>query len=134
MSTTGWTKNGSYEWDYGVVELNCSIGRTVGTFGYNASGYTGTSVSLTGFPGEKKPAGSMWTENGKIDDRTDRQLYFTIDETSGQSGAPVYKGTSKGPVIVGVTNGGLTSPIWDDTNYARRVDSDLIAFIKKNAQ
>jgi glutamyl endopeptidase len=92
FSVTGWvnSKNGLY--DYGAVKLNCSIGNTVGWFGlsWTSGSLTGT-VTITGYPGEKKPADSMWTASGKITSDAQRQIFYTIPTTPGQSGAPVYR-------------------------------------------
>lgn len=77
-------------YDYGAIKLNCSIGNTVGWMGYSTNGVVGKSIRITGYPGEKKPAYSMWTETGKIAKKANQMLYTYTDFTAGQSGAPMY--------------------------------------------
>ncbi len=91
-SVKGWVSSGQEAYDYGAVKLNCDIGDTVGWFGmrYQTKSLTGTSVTITGYPGDKKPDNSMWTASGKITDSLVRQLLYKISTAPGQSGSPVY--------------------------------------------
>jgi glutamyl endopeptidase len=91
-SVKGWVKSRQEAYDYGAVKLNCDIGDTVGWFGmrWQANTLTGTSVTITGYPTDKKPDDSMWTASGKITDSRVRQLLYKISTNRGQSGSPVY--------------------------------------------
>jgi glutamyl endopeptidase len=91
-SVKGWVNSGQEAYDYGAVKLNCDIGDTVGWFGmrYQTKSLTGTKVTITGYPGDKKPDGSMWTASGKITVSLERQLLYKISTGPGQSGSPVY--------------------------------------------
>jgi glutamyl endopeptidase len=91
-SVKGWVSSGQEAYDYGAVKLNCDIGDTVGWFGmrYQTKSLTGTKVTITGYPGDKKPDGSMWTASGKITVSLARQLLYKISTGAGQSGSPVY--------------------------------------------
>jgi glutamyl endopeptidase len=92
-SVTGWMNDRNSLYDYAAIKLNCDTGVTVGWFGMLAtsSSLTRTSVTITGYPGDKKPTGSMWTASGKISSSAERQVFYTISTGGGQSGAPVYK-------------------------------------------
>jgi glutamyl endopeptidase len=92
-SVTGWVNDKNSLYDYGAIKLNCKIGNTTGWFGFSwtPKSLTGTSVTITGYPGDKKPAGSMWTASGKITASAERQVFYTIPTSGGQSGSPAYK-------------------------------------------
>jgi glutamyl endopeptidase len=95
-SVTGWvddkTPPAPAPYDYGAVKLNCSIGNEVGWLGlrWQSSSLTRTSVTITGYPNDKKPDDSMWTASGKITGSPGRELLYTISTAPGQSGSPVY--------------------------------------------
>lgn len=92
-TTTGWVYNADRRYDYGAVKLNCSTGNQTGWFGlsWTAASLTGTPVTITGYPGDKQPRGSMWTAHGAINSSAERQVFYTISTAPGQSGAPVYR-------------------------------------------
>jgi glutamyl endopeptidase len=91
-SVKGWVDSGQEAYDYGAIKLNCDIGDTAGWFGmrYQTNSLTGTSVTITGYPVDKKPDFSMWTASGKITDSRERQLLYKISTNQRQSGSPVY--------------------------------------------
>jgi V8-like Glu-specific endopeptidase len=101
-SVSGWvSKVPNPLYDYGAIRLNCNIGETVGWFGMRstAASLTGTSVTITGYPGRITPRFSMWTASGKISGSAERQLYYTIATSPGESGGPVYE---RGPYALAV--------------------------------
>ncbi|MEV4760939.1 trypsin-like serine protease [Micromonospora sp. NPDC049559] len=99
-SVTGWTSSGDEAYDYGAIKLNCTIGYTVGWFGYwwQAASLAGTSTLINGYPGEK-PFGEQW--RGDSVARTvavsqTNQIFYSNDTTGGMSGSPVYQNRPAG--------------------------------------
>jgi glutamyl endopeptidase len=91
-TTRGFLFNDDDRYDYGAVKLNCSVGNQTGWFGmrWTTAPLGGTSVTITGYPGDKSPDGSMWTASGPINSDSEREVFYTIDAGPGQSGSPVY--------------------------------------------
>lgn len=88
-----WTLTANnWDWDYGVIKLNCTIGNTVGWYGYTNSGYsTSTVLSTQGYPSDK-PATSMWRTTGRVLSAYGTAQWLSdIDIMAGQSGSPVYR-------------------------------------------
>lgn len=92
-SNQGWTGGAAnYDWDYGVIKLNCRIGASLGWYGYTNSGYsTSTVLSTQGYP-KDKTAYSMWRTTGRVLSAYGNAQWLTnIDIIGGQSGSPVYR-------------------------------------------
>lgn len=93
FSVTGWTSSANREYDYGAIQLNSTLGNTVGWFGFRwqSSNTFSGAYRITGYPGDKA-YGTMWTmqDNPGIRRVTTRRLFYAIDTYGGQSGAPVY--------------------------------------------
>lgn len=126
MSVEGWTSSGLVEYDYGAVLLNCGIGAATGWFGlrWSSGSHTGDPVRVTGYPGEHTPP-TMWTHNGDILGTANRRLFYGIDTTPGQSGAPVYGACSEGgPCALAVHAYGIPDS-GAVTNSGTRVTEDV---------
>ena len=93
FSNTYWTLYRNHEYDYGAIQLNSTLGNTVGWLGFRwqSSNTFSGPYAITGYPGDK-PYGTMWTmqENPGIRAVTTRKLWYSIDTYGGQDGAPVY--------------------------------------------
>ena len=64
--------------------------------------------------------------NGKISSCTANKLSYTIDTTGGQSGSPVYKGSGKNTVSIGIhTNGS------NKVNKATRITKSMFDYFNK---
>ena len=120
-STTPWIQNEDSTMDYALVKLNRTIGSQTGWFGY---GYeqtsVGTKVRITGYPGEKNQ--TQWYMSGNIFAQSQYRLWYTIDTTPGQSGAPIYLPTY---IAVGVHTDGLVT--W---NGGKRIHEDMFNWMK----
>lgn len=83
--------NGDSDFDYGVIEVSSDLGKKTGYFGFTwqSSSYNGSTVTVTGYPGEKIPG--QWTMSGTVYATSTYLLSYNVDTTGGQSGAPVYK-------------------------------------------
>ena len=94
-SVTGWTSSRNRNYDYGAIKLNCSIGNTVGWFGYRwtSSSLNGQTTNLAGYPGDKA-YGTMWRHTSTVRISQTYRLYYANDTAGGQSGSPVWNSSS----------------------------------------
>lgn len=86
-----WTESQDGEYDWAVIELTDNIGDETGWFGigWTSSDPTGTTVTITGYPGEHRYY--QYKMSGKITRSSANKLYYnTIDTSGGQSGSPIY--------------------------------------------
>ena len=85
-----WINEHNEEYDYGVIELNTSIGDKTGYFGTHYSFWSlkNKNITVSGYPGEYYR--QQWAMSGKVKKNTTRKIYYNIDTTGGQSGCPVY--------------------------------------------
>lgn len=90
-SVLGWTRDNSYNYDYGSIKLNCTVGDYTGWFGYywNDASRVNNWMYVTGYPGDKS-WGTMWGMGGYIHTENSRRLYYSLDTAPGQSGSPLY--------------------------------------------
>lgn len=111
-SVTGWTVNRNTNYDYGAIQLDCSVGNTTGYFGfrYTSSSLNGTAETISGYPGDKT-YGTQWKHSDQIRNTYTYKLEYQNDTYGGQSGSPVYhsySGCSSACSIAIHTNGGST--------------------------
>ena len=92
-SPDGWRFDGKPSADWSLMQLDCTIGDTVGWFGYGyvagADGLTDVKVRIEGYPGDKA-LGTEWKMSGKIATSSKTMAYYKIDTYGGQSGSPVF--------------------------------------------
>lgn len=114
-SVLGWTRDRNWEYDYGVIKLNCTVGNTVGWYGlrWTTASLNGVASITRGYPGDK-PA-EQWASNGTVRRSDVRKLFYTNDTVGGQSGSPVYDYVNgNGPYGIavhayGTNDGGATN-------------------------
>lgn len=89
-SVTGWTGSKDETYDYGAIKLNCTIGNTVGWFGYfwQSASLNLLPATVAGYPDDKSL--QQWKSLGVIRVSQTRQVFYQNDSRPGQSGAPVY--------------------------------------------
>jgi glutamyl endopeptidase len=89
-SVDGWTKSGLETHDYGAIKLSCTVGNTVGWFGFfwQSASLTGLPTTIAGYP-DDKPL-TQWKSTGPVAVTQSRQIFYKNDTRPGQSGAPVY--------------------------------------------
>jgi len=118
--------------DWGMIRFGTNVGATTGFFGaeWTSASQVNTQVIVRGYPGEK--SNQMWTSSGPITASFATRTRYTIDTTSGQSGSPVYRGSTTRAVAihssgtssngVGVHNTGqrITEGLFNIINDARR--------------
>jgi glutamyl endopeptidase len=98
-SVIGWTTSASEEYDYGAIKLNCSVGNTVGWYGFAPTTPTNVPTVIGGYPGDKPL--TQWTSSDRVRALTTRQLFYRNDTIGGQSGSGVWYDPS-GPYIIGI--------------------------------
>ena len=98
-SVTGWTSSNSEEYDYGAIKLNCTVGTTVGWYGYNTASPSSAPAVVGSYPGDKPL--TQWIHGDKVRALTTNQLFYGNDTTPGSSGAGVWW-DSNGAILIGV--------------------------------
>ena len=92
-TVTGWSNDGSQDYDYGCIILPTDLGNTVGWFGFGAysdADLVASIGNISGYPGDK-PSGTQWYDWHKIASVGPRKVYYDIDTYGGQSGSGVYR-------------------------------------------
>jgi len=89
-TNTTWWNTQADDYDYGAIKLNCTVGNTVGWFGF-----FWTPRSLVDFvsfnssyPGDKNLTQWRHTDYIRVEDA--RRLFYQNDTQPGSSGSPIY--------------------------------------------
>jgi len=101
-STTGWTVDKDYSYDYGAIRLGCKIGETTGWLGVEvveAPNYM--QVMLSGYPSDKGGE-QQWLSPGTVASSTYTLLHYTNDTVNASSGSTVYRDAERcgGPCVI----------------------------------
>jgi glutamyl endopeptidase len=93
LALPGWYARGGEYQDLGLIQLDCTIGDTVGWFGYRSApgrrGLLRVPVHLRGYPGDKVWS-SLWTMRDQVRVSQPQMAFYAADTYGGQSGSPVY--------------------------------------------
>lgn len=88
----GWTRSRDERYDYGAIKLNCSVGNTVGWFGFFSTPTTSSlndyPATISGYPGDKPL--QQWQSSDKVRATETRQVFYANDTAGGMSGSPVW--------------------------------------------
>ena len=102
----GWLVDGLEASDYGVVQLDCNIGRRVGWFGLTLSGQgnglVGRLAQVRSYPTDL--AGQQDAARGRIRATNPKMLFHDAPTAPGSDGAPVFAWSAGcgGPCAMGV--------------------------------
>lgn len=110
-SVTGWTNDGSEDYDYGAIIVPTALGDSVGWFSfgvYSNSDLTSVAGNISGYPGDK-PQGTQWYDWANVARVTSRKIYYEIDTAGGQSGSAVYRISNGERYAIGVHAYGAVS-------------------------
>ena len=129
-SVVGWTSNGDEEYDYGAIKLNCTVGNTVGWFGFAATEPTNLPTIIGGYPGDKQL--TQWTSSDRVRAFSVRQIFYNNDTIGGQSGSGVWHDPT-GPYIFGIhaygTHGAGNHALYNHgTRITSAVANNLLAW------
>lgn len=138
-SVTGWTVNGpNPDYDYAVIILDedDDLGAQTGTLGfgsYSDSTLRSLYVNLSGYPSDRGSGREQWYMGGRIEDLSNRQIFYEIDTFGGQSGSAVYRITDGQRYAVGIHAYGVGSrPYNAATRITRPVFDNLLAWKNDN--
>ena len=98
-SVVGWTSSRNEEYDYGAIKLNCTVGNTVGFYGYTTDYPSGFPAVVGGYPGDKPL--DQWVHGDKVRAFTTNQIFYSNDTTPGSSGSGVWWDKA-GAILIGV--------------------------------
>lgn len=100
-SVIGWTSSGLAAHDYGAIKLNCTVGNTVGWFGYwwtsLSSNLLNQNTVITGYPGDKPL--TQWASVDQVRIVETNQLAYSNDTVGGVSGSPVWQDRPPGAPV-----------------------------------
>ncbi|MDB5578168.1 MAG: protease, family [Bradyrhizobium sp.] len=92
MSVTGWTQQGSSDFDMGMLILDSDVGDRTGYMGVITGPDTMLQryrVNVTGYPGDKGGT-TLWTHADVIKAVAAERIGYDIDTMGGQSGSGVW--------------------------------------------
>lgn len=94
FTPTAWSVNEREHADWALIQLDCTVGDTVGWLGFfSVAGETALRFSqarVQGYPGDK-PDGTQWGMTDRIETSKTKMVFYDIDTFGGQSGSPVWK-------------------------------------------
>lgn len=118
-SVNGWVNSSNEEFDYGAIKLNCTVGNTVGWYGYTTAVAVNLPAIIGGYPGDKPL--TQWIHADKVRAVTTNQIFYANDTTPGSSGSGVWW-DDNGAYLIGVhaygTHGASPHSIY---NHGKRI-------------
>jgi glutamyl endopeptidase len=133
-SVNGWTRSKNEEYDYAAIKLNCTVGNTVGWFGFywQSTSLTNHPSIVPGYPGDKTGslAYTQWWGSDTIRYTTFNQLFYNNDTYGGMSGSPVWEDKlgsplpdSDGPYAMAIHGYGVHGAYPHNSfNHGRRIN------------
>ena len=112
-TTVGWKNSGDWNYDYAALKLNCTVGNTVGWYGYfwQSASLTGSAAYTRGYPGDKT-FGTQWYTSDSITSSNSYVLKTNLDIYPGQSGSAVYRTTGYNGAACNPCAMGVVSSQW----------------------
>jgi glutamyl endopeptidase len=103
-----WVNTANEAFDFGAIRLNCTIGNTVGWFGFWSQHGTLNKqhALISGYPGDLGGI-TQWGAFGAIKTTQAKQIFYFNDTFGGMSGSPIYQPDRPGPVCFGVCAMGI---------------------------
>lgn len=96
-TVVGWALQGKDSFDYGVIRLDCTVGKDVGWFGFFSKGQKHYQPSIiSGYPVDKaaieppaEPAQQWWSHHN-VAKMTGWKLFYKNDTFEGMDGGPIW--------------------------------------------
>lgn len=134
-SVASWVNGQQQDFDVGCIHLEEDLGTQVGAFGVSAlpaNDLIGRRVNISGYPLTPGSGTQQWFHSNAVQRITSRRIFYDVDTSGGQSGAPVWvqdDGADKTPRVVAIHAYGVdqTSP---DANSAPLIDADVFEVIR----
>lgn len=98
-----WQNGENPRYDYAVFEINSNIGDSRGFYGWSSSASVNNSVQVMGYPESYE----LWADTRSVVGVDSSFVYYDVDTTEGESGAPVYNTISQN--VIAIHRGGLDS-------------------------
>lgn len=91
ISVAGWLNGGTnrHEHDIALLKLNEPLGVKTGWFGLTNQAASQMQVKSVGYPTDK-PRRTMWQSAGVVHRLSERNIFYSLDTYSGQSGSGVF--------------------------------------------
>jgi glutamyl endopeptidase len=133
-----WEKNQDPDFDISAIHLSEPIGDRVGWFQVASlpdDRLKDYLVNVSGYPGQPGDGKEQWWAKNRIRAVTPRRIFYEVDTSGGQSGAPVYIIENEGapPTVVGIHAygvGGTPSSIPFQVNSAPRIIPEVVTQIE----
>lgn len=133
-----WTGSQDPDFDYGAIHLDEDIGDELGWFAIDAlsdSQLARRRVNISGYPAKPGFGKEQWFHSNGVLRTTERRVFYDVDTSGGQSGAPVwiYPDGSDAPLVVAIHaygTGGTPLNLRIEANSAPRITADVLGLIK----
>ena len=92
----GWVNSADWNYDTGIIKLNCTVGNTVGWYGmyWQTASLNGVGTTVQGYPGDKPS--TQWISYDYVRASETEKIYYQNDTIGGESGSPVWTYRSSG--------------------------------------
>lgn len=125
----GWFTSGTTTFDFAAIKLNCSVGNQAGwlPLSVRSDSLTGERLIVGGYPGEAPETQAIGT--GRVASTSATIIYYDVDTTPGQSGAPAWQVTSAcgGICVVAIHTSGNAPPA-EPFNHGTRIIPQVAGF------
>lgn len=133
-----WIEAADADFDIGAIHLDQPLGDQVGWFGVASlpdEELKDFLVNVSGYPGDRGGTQQWWAMN-RVRAVSPRRIFYDVDTTGGQSGAPVYvfENASAPPLVVGIHaygTGGTPSGIAMEVNSAPRMIPEVVDQVRR---
>ncbi len=134
VTNSRWHNSGDENYDYAVVKLRCTVGRTLGSWGYSTANPRNRHAVIPGYPGDKSST-QQWWGHDKVRTTTTNQVFYRADTIGGMSGSPVGgdEVISRGPYSIGIHAYGMHgSGVHRSYNHGTRITSSVFSFLNRH--
>jgi V8-like Glu-specific endopeptidase len=133
-----WLNKQDPDFDISAIHLNDAIGDKLGWFqvaSMTDDQLKGFMVNVSGYPAEPGGGTQQWWAKNRIREVTPRRIFYDVDTSGGQSGAPVYVIERDGapPTVIGIHAygvGGTPKNIPLQVNSAPRIIPEVVTQIQ----
>jgi glutamyl endopeptidase len=133
-SLNAWVQSQDADFDVGAIHLDEPILGADDVFKIEAlpdAELRDTLVNIGGYPANPGGGQELWWARNRIREVTARRIFYDLDTSGGQSGAPVFRLESAGarPSVVGIHaygEGGTPATISLRVNSAPRIISEVV--------
>jgi V8-like Glu-specific endopeptidase len=138
-TTDRWLQAQERDYDYGVIHLDTDLGAASGSFGLGVlpdAELTTLRVNVAGYPVTPGNGERQYFHANRIKAVTARRIFYDVDTTPGESGAPVWAypdGDKTKPIVVGIHAYGIQgapAELAVTSNSGPRILPEVLGVIK----